>query len=130
MPLAGTGITGSRSCFARRGGSSILSEPNGSGLQKDPQPRPPLAGRWVVFSETTGVHPHHFWSCDFVIDQTTVGQLLKLLVVMDEYNRECLAIDVQRLLTSQIVQEDLGTVSLQHGCPAYIWSNNGPAFEA
>ena len=42
------------------------------------------------------------------MDRTHEGQSLKLLVVVDEYSRECLAIEVQPRLTSQSVQEVLG----------------------
>jgi len=51
-------------------------------------------------------------------------------VVIDEYSRECLAIEVRRRLTSQTLQEVLGTLFLQHGCPVYIRSDNGPEFIA
>ena len=47
-------------------------------------------------------------------DRTHDGRPLKLLVVVDEYSRECLAIEVQRRLTSQSVQEVLGLFFL-HG---------------
>jgi transposase InsO family protein len=63
-------------------------------------------------------------------DRTHDGRPLKLLVVVDEYSRECLAIEVQRRLTSQSVQEVLGLLFLQYGCPAYIRSDNGPEFIA
>jgi putative transposase len=64
------------------------------------------------------------------MERTVDGRPLKLLVVLDEYSRECLTIAVQRHLTSQSVQEVLGTLSLQHGCPGYIRSDNGPEFIA
>jgi transposase InsO family protein len=70
------------------------------------------------------------WSYDFVMDRTHDGRILKLLVVVDEYSRECLAIEVRRRLTSHGVQEVLGALFLQHGCPAYIRSDNGPEFIA
>ena len=64
------------------------------------------------------------------MDRTQDSRPLKMLVVLDEYSRECLAIEVQRRLTSQSVQEVLGRLFLQHGCPAYIRSDNGPEFIA
>ncbi len=64
------------------------------------------------------------------MDRTHGGRPLKLLVVIDEYSRECLAIEVQRRITSQTVQEVLGTLFLERGCPAYIRSDNGPEFIA
>jgi transposase InsO family protein len=64
------------------------------------------------------------------MDRTHDGRPVKLLVVLDKYTRECLAIEVQRRLTSQTVQEVLGRLFLQHGCPAYIRSDNEPEFVA
>src|SRR5690606_34177582 len=46
-------------------------------------------------------HPNHVWSYDFVFDQTEDGRPLKLLAVLDEYTRECLALVVGRSLTSR-----------------------------
>ena len=64
------------------------------------------------------------------MDRTHDGRPLKLLVVLDEYTRECLAIAVRGRLTSQTVQEVWGMLFLQHGCPASIRSDNGPEFIA
>jgi len=64
------------------------------------------------------------------MERTVDGRPLKLLVVLDEYSRESPAIAVQRRLTSQSVQEVLGTLFLQRGCPGYIRSDNGPEFIA
>ena len=46
-------------------------------------------------------HPDHVWSYDFVMDQTGNGRRLKLLPVVDEFTRECLAIEVERRLTAR-----------------------------
>ena len=60
------------------------------------------------------------------MDRTQDGRPLKLLTVVDEYTRECLAIAVQRRLTSQDVQEVLSELFLLRGCPTHIRSDNGP----
>ena len=100
---------------------------------KVPQKQPKRARLWLADGSCIRKrpeYPHHVWSYDFVMDQTHDGRPLKLLVVLDEFSRECLAIEVRRRLTSQSVQEVLGTLFLQHGCPGYIRSDNGPEFIA
>jgi putative transposase len=70
------------------------------------------------------------WSYDFVADQTHDGRLLRLLVVVDEYTRECLAIVVERRLQSVDVSELLGDLFVERGVPEYIRSDNGSEFTA
>jgi transposase InsO family protein len=53
-----------------------------------------------------------------------------MLTIMDEYTRECLAIDVERRLTSEDVLERLAELFVVRGTPAYIRSDNGPEFTA
>ncbi|NIN74027.1 MAG: IS3 family transposase, partial [Xanthomonadales bacterium] len=48
-------------------------------------------------------HRHHVWSYDFVADRTHDGRTLRMLTVIDEFSRECLAIDVARRLRSDDV---------------------------
>jgi hypothetical protein len=45
----------------------------------------------------------HVWSYDFVTDRTENGRQFRLLVVVDEYTRECLALEAARSFTSQDV---------------------------
>ena len=49
------------------------------------------------------LHKDHVWSYDFVADRTEDGRQLRFLVVIDEYMRECLAIEVARSFTAQDV---------------------------
>lgn len=100
---------------------------------KVPQKQPKRARLWLADGSCIRKrpeYPHHVWSYDFVMDRTQDSRPLKMLVVLDEYSRECLAIEVQRRLTSQSVQEVLGRLFLKHGCPVYIRSDNGPEFIA
>lgn len=53
-----------------------------------------------------------------------------VLPVVDEYTRECLAIEVKRKLNSESVLEQLGELFVHRGLPAYIRSDNGPEFTA
>lgn len=75
-------------------------------------------------------YPNHVWSYDFVMDRTRDGKPLKMLTVMDEYTRECVAIEVRRHITSKEVKEVLSELFLVRGCPAHIRSDNGPEFIA
>lgn len=73
---------------------------------------------------------NHVWSYDFVADQTHDGRPLRLLVVVEEYTRECLAIVVERRLQSVNVLESLGDLFVERGVPEYIRSDNGSEFTA
>jgi len=75
-------------------------------------------------------HKNHVWAYDIVFDRTHNGRPLKLLTVVDEYNRECLAIEVDRRLTSKDVLRVLARLMLRHGVPEHIRSDNGPKFVA
>ena len=73
---------------------------------------------------------HHVWAYDFVADRTHDGRPLKLLTIVEEYSRECLAIVVARRLRSIHVLETLAALFVTHGVPAHIRSDNGPEFTA
>jgi putative transposase len=68
------------------------------------------------------------WAYDFVFDACANGQQLKCLTVIDEYTRECLAIDVAGSLRSQRVIDVLARLITVHGAPKYLRSDNGPEF--
>lgn len=70
------------------------------------------------------------WSYDFVMDQTHDGRRLKMLPVVDEYTRECLAIEVARSLTASDVVATLEKLFAIHGAPRYLRSDNGSEFVA
>jgi transposase InsO family protein len=53
-----------------------------------------------------------------------------MLTIVDEYSRECLAIEVERRLRSHDVLERLADLFVQRGTPEYIRSDNGPEFTA
>jgi putative transposase len=75
-------------------------------------------------------HPDHVWAYDFVLDRTADGRPLRMLTVVDEHTRECLAIEVGRRLSSQDVLAVLADLCVRRGPPAYIRSDNGPEFAA
>ena len=68
------------------------------------------------------------WAYDFVFDACANGQQLKCLTVIDEYTRECLAIEVAGSLRSGRVIEVLSKLISTRGAPTYLRSDNGPEF--
>ena len=76
------------------------------------------------------VLPNAVWSYDFVHDQLVDGRVLKLLCVVDEYTRECLAIEAGASLRSQDVILTLSRLMRLYGKPAYVRSDNGAEFTA
>jgi putative transposase len=80
-----------------------------------PRPLPPFA-------------PNSVWAYDFVFDGCANGQQLKCLTIVDEYTRECLAIDVAGSIRSNRVIEVLSRLISERGAPAFLRSDNGPEF--
>jgi len=72
----------------------------------------------------------HVWCWDFVFDRTTSGSPLKWLSLVDEYTRECLALKVDRSITSEDVIDTLAELFAMRGVPGCIRSDNGPEFIA
>ena len=68
------------------------------------------------------------WCYDFVFDACANGQQLKCLTLVDEYTKECLAIDVAGSIRTRRVIEVLSRLISVHGSPRYIRSDNGPEF--
>lgn len=75
-------------------------------------------------------HKDHLWSYDFVTDRTSNGKAFRLLTILDEHTRECLAIKVGRKLTSYDVIDQLSELMVRRGTPDFIRSDNGPEFTA
>jgi len=75
-------------------------------------------------------HPNHVWSYDFVFDETRDGRRLKFLVVIDEFTRLCLRIEVGRSMTAKTVVRVLAELVQIHGEPGGIRSDNGSEFTA
>jgi putative transposase len=79
---------------------------------------------------TQAAYPGHVWTYDFVHDACWTGTKLKLLPVVDEFTRECLAIAVATSLSAERVLVVLARLFALHGAPAYLRSDNGPEFVA
>ncbi|MBU21882.1 MAG: IS3 family transposase [Acidobacteria bacterium] len=100
---------------------------------KVPQKQPKRGRLWLTDGSCIRRRPeyrHHVWAYDFVAERTHDGRPLKILTVVDEYSRECLAIVVARRLRATDVLETLAELFATHGLPTYIRSDNGPEFTA
>jgi putative transposase len=75
-------------------------------------------------------HRNHVWSYDFVEAQTHDGRRLRLMTLIDEFTRECLAIRVARRINSFGVIETMADVMLERGIPEHIRSDNGAEMTA
>lgn len=73
---------------------------------------------------------NHVWSYDFVQDRTSDGRKFRMLTIIDEYTRECLAIRVRRKLNSKDVAMAISKLFIERGVPEHIRSDNGPEFTA
>jgi len=100
---------------------------------KVPQKQRARGRLWLNDGSCVRLRPeraNHVWSYDFVSAMTHDGRTLRLLVLLDEYTRECLAIHVARRLGSNEVIETLAEVMVWRGIPEHIRSDNGPEFVA
>ena len=90
----------------------------------------PLRGIGVAVGAMCPIRPNVIWALDFQFDQTSDGRMLKLLNVIDEYTRECLAIDVERSIDADGVVSCLERLAAERGAPAYVRFDHGPEFIA
>jgi len=100
---------------------------------KVPQQQAKRGRLWLADGSCIRQRPtyrHHVWAYDFVADHTTDGRPLKVLAVVDEYSRECLALVVARRLRATDVLEALADLFVTHGAPVYLRSDNGPELTA
>ena len=79
---------------------------------------------------TQATHRNHVWTWDFIFDRTDKGSTLKMLTMLDEYTRQCLAIRVERQIRSDQVLATLWQAMIQYGIPQHIRSDNGTEFIA
>ena len=94
---------------------------------KVPQKQPKRGRLWLNDGSCVRLRPAHkghVWSYDFVQDRTHDGKVFRMLCVIDEFTRECLAIRVERRLNSRDVLDTLGELFLEHGPPEHIRSDN------
>ena len=98
---------------------------------KVPQKQPKRGRLWLNDGSCIRLRPEHkdhVWSYDFVTDRTSDGRAFRMLTMIDEHTLECLAIHVERRVTSQDVIEHLFELFIEPGSPwenGYIESFNG-----
>ena len=98
---------------------------------KVPQKQPRRGRLWLNDGSCIRLRPlykDHVWSYDFMMARTADGRVFRILNIIDEYTRECLAIMVKRHITSQDVIDQLFELFLFRGVPEHIRSDNGPEF--
>jgi len=98
-----------------------------------PKTQPKRSRLWLTDGSCVRLRPkhkNHVWSYDFVADRTHDGRALKLLTVLDEFERESLTILTRRSIKSNDVLYCLADLFLARGLPDYIRSDNGPEFTA
>jgi len=78
----------------------------------------------------TATEPNACWSLDFMSDSLTDGRSYRTLNVIDDFNRESLAIEVDHSLPSERVVRVLDRVAEERGYPRKLRSDNGPEFIA
>jgi len=100
---------------------------------KVPKKQPKRSRLWLNNGSCIRLRPEykdHVWSYDFMIDRTADGRSFKILNIIDEYTRECLAIRVARKIGNQDVIDLLFQLLILRGIPGHIRSDNGPEFTA
>ena len=98
---------------------------------KVPQKQPKRGRLWLNDGSCIRLraeYPRHVWSYDFVADRTHDGRGLRILNIIDEYTRECLAIRVGRSLKTEDVQACLTELFCARGVPVHLRSDNGTEF--
>jgi transposase InsO family protein len=98
-----------------------------------PEKQPKRGRLWLNDGSCIRLRPEyrdHVWSYDFVLDRTHDGRPLRMLMIMDEFTRESLSIDVEIRLNSEDVLFRLSELFAKRGTPEYIRSENGPEFTA
>jgi len=100
---------------------------------KVPKKQPKRRRLWLTDGSCIRLRPEradHVWSYDFVAERTSDGRPIRMLTVLDEYTRECLAIKVDRNLKAEHVLEELSELFIERGVPEHIRSDNGSEFTA
>jgi transposase InsO family protein len=96
---------------------------------KVPKKHKPRARLWLNDGSCIRLRPeraNHVWSFDFVESHTHDGRSLRIMTLIDEHTRECLALKVARRINSFGVIETLADAMLAKGIPEHVRCDNGP----
>jgi putative transposase len=99
----------------------------GLALRKKPGRKRLKTGRSVPLK---ALYPNHVWTYDFMLDSTADGRAIRILTIVDEFTRECLAIHLERSMPAVVILEVLERLFRERGGPEYLRSDNGPEFVA
>ena len=94
---------------------------------KVPQKQPKKGRLWLNDGSCIRLrpeHPNHVWSYDFVEGRTHDGRRFRMLNIIDEFTRECLAIRIDRKLNSTDVIDALSDLFILRGVPGHVRSDN------
>ena len=100
---------------------------------KVPQKQPKKGRLWLNDGSCIRLwpeYPNHVWSYDFVEGRTHDGRKFRMLNIIDEFTRECMAIRIARKLNSTDVIDALSDLFILRGVPGHVRSDNGPEFIA
>ncbi len=100
---------------------------------KVPQKQPKRRRLWLTDGSCIRLRPerkNHVWSYDMAVTRTSDGRPVRMLVIIDEYTRECLSIYAARRIRHQDVLDQLYELFLRRGTPEHIRSDNAPEFTA
>ena len=100
---------------------------------KVPQKQPKRGRLWLTDGSCIRLRPEkkdHVWSYDMAMTRTADGRPIRMLVIIDEYTRECLSIHVARSIKHQNVLDQLYDLFICRDTPEHIRSDNAPEFTA
>jgi putative transposase len=100
---------------------------------KVPKKQPKRSRLWLNDGSCIRLRPEHqdhVWSYDFMVERTSNGRAFRILNIIDEFTRECLATRVARKISSQDVIDELFKLFIFRGIPEHLRSDNGPEFTA
>ena len=87
----------------------------------------PLRGTGLLVGAMCPIRPNVVWALDFQFDQTADGRTIKLLNIIDEFTRECLAIEVDRSIDADAVVACLEKITTDRPAPVYLRFDKAPS---
>ena len=100
---------------------------------KVPSKQPKRGRLWLTDGSCIRLRPKrrdHVWSYDMAMIRTNDGRALRILVIIDEFTRECLSMYAARRINHHDVLDQLYELFLKRGTPSHIRSDNAPEFTA